>query len=177
METTQFQHVTLHITKRVTTPFSASNVIAKYLQQRDVPISEKARECVEVVRLTQHERVQRWTAGHVGVPWHEQKLRILDQASEYNKKEEEMQGFDPSLSETWKVVRDQNQRTDRCQREREMKGYSAAIDQLISERQTVIGDPMRFFGQHEELNQEIQAKIAWRQRLFSKEVSLKPHME
>ena len=31
----------------------------------DKPMSEKAQGCVEVVRLTPHKQVQRWTAGHM----------------------------------------------------------------------------------------------------------------
>uniref|UniRef100_A0A7S1AJB0 Uncharacterized protein n=1 Tax=Noctiluca scintillans TaxID=2966 RepID=A0A7S1AJB0_NOCSC len=88
--------------------------------------------------------------------------RNKPKVSEYNKKEEEMKGFDPSLS-----LKDQltkiNEQMGLLKEEK--KGYSAAFGQLISERQNVTGDMKGLFDQRDELNQEIQAKIAERQEL------------
>lgn len=73
-----------------------------------------------------------------------------------------MKGFDPSLS-----LKDQltkiNEQMGLLKEKK--KGYSAAFGQLISECQNVTGDMKGLFDQRDELNQEIQAKIAERQEL------------
>ena len=98
--------------------------------------------------------------------------RSKPEVSEHNQKEEEMKGFDPCLlltCEWW--CRDQKQRTDGCS-DGGAKGLCAAFDQFMSECRKVTGHIKGLFGQHDELSQEIQAKIAERQELILKVVSV-----
>ena len=107
--------------------------------------------------------------------------RNKPEVSEYNKKEKEMKGFDPCLllkGEWWCVTRINEQMGVLME---EKKGDAAACDQLMCERRNVTVCLKGFLGQRDELHQEIQSKIAERQKLILKEklevVSLARHRD
>ena len=72
--------------------------------------------------------------------------RAKPKVSEYNKKEEDMEGLVPCLFLNKQMVVLME----------EVRGCSAAFGQLISERQNVLDVLMGLFDQRHELNQEVQ---------------------
>uniref|UniRef100_A0A7S0ZNP3 Uncharacterized protein n=1 Tax=Noctiluca scintillans TaxID=2966 RepID=A0A7S0ZNP3_NOCSC len=88
--------------------------------------------------------------------------RNKPKVSEYNKKEEEMNSFDPSLS-----LKDQLTKINEQMKLffDEKKGYSAQYAELVSERQGVTGDMKGLFDKREELNQKMQEKIQERSQV------------
>ena len=51
----------------------------------------------------------------------------------------------------------------------EKKGHATAFDHMMSERRNVPGHTKGLFGQRDELNQNVQVKIAERQEVISSE--------